>query len=255
MDTQPLPWAAGALTLVRVAVALRLTPFFGGRLLPWLAWAGLSVAVTLALWPLADAAPLAPVGGRAPLIVLAAREAAVGAAFGLAARLAFGLLESAGALLAVAALTEPRAGSPDDAPGAGLGGLFVLFGTAAFLLVDGHHALLAALASSLRCLPVGDAAAIEGGLPALLDAALALFAGAFAWAVLVAAPVYVAGLIADGLIALATRGVPVVSQPGAASGLRALTVQLAVIAALAGAVATAVAFLQRGLAHLPACGA
>jgi flagellar biosynthetic protein FliR len=254
MDHQTPALIAGALTLVRVAVALRLTPFLGGRALPWLAWAGLSVAVTLALWPFAGQEPAAGVVGLPSLLVAGLREALVGAAFGLAARLAYGVLESAGALLAAAVLTRPDPGAEELAPGSSLTGLFVLFGTAAFLLVDGHHALLAALVGSLRCVPVGGSIVLDHGVAPLLEAALGLFSGAFAWAVMIAAPVYVAGLIADALVALVSRGIPVASLPGATGGLRALLVQLALIAVLAGAVTAAVGFLERGLAGLPACG-
>lgn len=253
MPDQQLSLLAGGLTLVRVGVALRLSPFLGGRPLPWLAWAALSLAVTLALWPVVGRSPIAP-DGAPHWVVLGLREALIGAAFGLAARLAFGVLESAGGLLSAAALAYPPERPAQDPPGASLSGLFVLFGTAAFLLVGGHHALLGGLASSLRCLPVATPLALEGGLDRLLDAGLALFGGAFAWAVMIAAPVYVAGLIAEATVGLVSRAVTVFAQPGVTGGLRVVAVQLSLIAVLGGAVSVAVEFLQAGLDRIASCG-
>jgi flagellar biosynthesis protein FliR len=247
-------WAPALLLLIRIGVALRLTPFLGGRPLPWLPWAGLSVCVTLVLLPAVVAPGAARVDGLGTFVVLALRETLTGAALGLTARIAFSVLESAGGLLGAALPAVFAGGGATDERRSPLASLYVLFGTAAFLLMDGHHALLAALAGTIECLPPAAIPAAADPLAAGIDGALALFAGAFAWAVMIAAPVFVAGLAAELLSGLATRIAPVLGQGVGSQGLRTVVVQLALIAFLGATVTAAVGFLREGIEGLSACG-
>jgi flagellar biosynthetic protein FliR len=243
-----------SLLLIRVGVALRLTPFLGGRALPWPAWAGLSACVALVLLPTVPASGSAAVDTLGAWLVLALREALAGAVLGLAARIAFSVLEMAGGLIDAAWPAVFSIGSEGRAGRSPITTLYVLFGTAAFLLMDGHHALLAALAGSLACFPPTGIAAGVDPLAAGLDGAIGLFAGAFAFAVMVTAPVFVAGLAAELLAGLSERIAPVLGQGVGSQGLRTIAVQLALIAFLGVSVSAAVGFLRDGVERLSACG-
>ena len=239
-----------SLLLIRVAVALRLTPFLGGRPLPLLPWAALSACLVLVLAPY-SLVPLDPAAiGVGGWLVLALREALTGALLGLAARLAFSVLELVGGLLGDALPTVfrlDRRGREQRSP---IASFYVLFGTVAFLLMDGHHALISALAGSLAAFPPGGGATSGDLLATGLESLLGLFSGAFAFAVMVAAPVFVAGLAAEVLTGLTARIAPALGQGTGSQGLRTVAVQLALIAFLGVSVTGAVGFLRDGIERI-----
>ncbi len=109
-----------------------------------------------------------------------------------------------------------------------IGSIFYFLCATIFVLIDGHHAVLAALAGSFQAVPAGP-----GALAGLAREALILLPGRmFAASLLIAAPALLAVLIARALLAVAER----VSVELASSGLNAVTaplvVYVAVIAAL-----------------------
>ena len=218
----------GALLFIRVLVALRLTPFPGGRPLPLLPVMGLSLSLVLVLLP-----------GLGPF-----KEVLVGASFGLMARIVFSVFESAGALIGLAAHTIPSAGR-EDGGASPLVGLYAFLGIGAFLLMDGHHAMLSALVGSVRWIPLD--AAFDGDLisPGLIDGAIAVFAGAFTWGVMIATPVFMAGLAADVFGGLVIRMAPGMGQGAGAGTLRVVATQIVMIATLGAGVAAGIAFLSR----------
>ncbi|MDD5307982.1 MAG: flagellar biosynthetic protein FliR [Deltaproteobacteria bacterium] len=240
-----------SLLLVRIGAALRLTPFLGGAPLPWAAWAGLSVALSAVLAPMAlgGAAALA---ASHPWPVLAVKELFVGIVLGASARIAFSIFEAAGRLTEAAVPLPGLASETDGASGGSpLAVFYALFGASAFFLVGGHHAFVAALAGSVRRLPVA-------ALPDMTDVGLAsasgvlgLFAGVTAWAFLLAAPVFVAGLAADLALGLAARAAPWMGTAAhVAPGVRPVVVQAAAVAALGAAVSAATTFLIDATARL-----
>jgi type III secretory pathway component EscT len=239
-----------SLLLIRIGVALRLTPFLGGRPLPLIPWAAISTALALVLAPL-SLGPLEPASlGLGGWLVSAFREGLAGAALGLAARLAYSVLESAGGLIA-AALPAVFHGSADRSERRSpVAWFYVLFGTAAFLAMGGHRALISALAGSLVSFPLAGGGSTGDLLVVGFDSALGLFAGAFAFAVMVAAPVFVAGLAAEVLTGLTARIAPALGQGVGSQGVRTIAVQLAMIAFLGAAVTAAVGFLRDGIARL-----
>jgi flagellar biosynthesis protein FliR len=243
-----------SLLAIRIGVALRLTPFLGGRPLPLLPWAALSACLVLVLAPTSLAPQEPSAAGIGLWIAMALREALVGAVLGLAARIAFSVLESAGGLIgdALPAVFRPGAGQVEQRTP--VASFYVLFGTAAFLAMDGHHALVSALAGSLSSFPPAGAAASGGLVEVGFDSILVLFAGAFAFAVMVAAPVFVAGLAAEVLTGLGARIVPALGQGAGTQGVRTVVVQVALIAFLGVSVTAAVGFLRDGIEQIAAFG-
>jgi flagellar biosynthesis protein FliR len=229
------------LVWIRTAAVLLLAPILGGRPLPpWVALP-LSAALSFAFAPGAlGGAAMTPEG----VLALALREAAAGAVLGLGARIAFSIFESAGQLVGAAAdpgaaaSRDPDARSPFTL-------LYAMVGVGAFLLAGGHRALVLALDGSFRTCAVG---AWDGG-GAGADAAIALFSGAFAGAVMIAAPAFAAGLAADGAAAVAARLAPRAGLEASAPALRAVCVQLVAVGVLAVAVEAGVDFLNEGLAR------
>jgi len=243
-----------SLVLLRVGIALRLTPFLGGRPLPLLPWAALSVCLVLVLGP-PSLAPLEPAAlGLGGWLALALREALAGGALGLAVRLAYSVLESAGGLIGDALPAVFHLGAAGSSERAPIASFYVLFGTAAFLLMDGHHALVAGLAGSLAAFPPGGVDPTGSLLSTGLESAIGLFAGAFAFAVMVAAPVFVAGLAAEVFTGLAARIAPTLGQSAGSRALRTAAVQVALIAFLGASVTAAVGFLTDGIERIASPG-
>ncbi|MCP4600569.1 MAG: flagellar biosynthetic protein FliR [Proteobacteria bacterium] len=240
------------LLAIRVGAALRLTPFLGGHPLPILPWAGISVVLACVLAPQSGPVPQAEFGSSFWLI-LAIKELFIGVVVGSLARIAFSVLEITGDLARLSTVAIPRTGGGEGTRGAPLTRAYVLLGTAAFLLVDGHHAFITGLAGTTRCLPP---AALPGAfeLPSIgITPALGLFSTAMGTAVLISAPIFVAGIAADFIVGLLSRIAPGIAPPIGAQATRAVLVQLAVIAALGMVVSGAVEFLQSGMERLELC--
>ena len=126
-------------------------------------------------------------------------------------------------------------------------GLYTFLGIGAFLLMDGHHAMLSALAGSVRWIPLD--AVFDGELisPKLIDGAVAVFTGAFTWAVMIATPVFMAGLTADVFGGLVIRMAPGMGQGAGVGSLRVVATQIVTIATLGAGVAAGIAFLRNSL--------
>jgi flagellar biosynthetic protein FliR len=242
-----------ALVVVRVGAALRLVPFFGGRPLPTIAWAGLSVILAAVLTPHAGPLPVSNLGSL-PWMALAVKEVFIGVTLGLLARLVFSVLEIAGAVATVSTVAIPMVAGADGQRGAPLTRTYTLLGTVVFLLSGGHHALISGLAETAHCLPpaafVPNASVQLGATPVV-----ALFSAAMATAVLISMPVFAAGIAADVMLGLVGRLTGAAPPTGSAQALRALFVQLMVVAALFASVTIAVGFLEQGMMAIDLCPA
>ncbi|HUT78531.1 MAG TPA: flagellar biosynthetic protein FliR [Polyangia bacterium] len=237
---------AALLLAVRCGVALRLIPLVGGRPLPWGAW----LALVAALLPVvAGAMPVPPVIESWPFFAVSlAREAAIGACLGLLVRLALAVFETAGAMAdaAVRAFPEPdAAGSGQVGPH---GTLFTVVGIAAFLATGGHRILIAAICGSIAAFPAGGLPTPSGVLE---FGAAGLAAGAFAVALAVAGPLFIAGLAADLAVALLARADPFVASGASTQAARSLAVHVALVVFLGAGVTLATEAAVEGLARIP----
>jgi flagellar biosynthesis protein FliR len=192
---------APLLLFLRLATALRLMPFFGGFPMPIVPWLALSAALS---WVLAQAPVLTQSSLTwVQLIPLAFKEIFIGLVIGLLCRMAFSILE----MTAQLARTSSRL-FPDASEDGSLKTLYLLTGIAAFWVMDGHHHLISGLHATLACMPVDRMAPLTA-TPFSPAPVLVLFSTAFAAALFAAAPLFVAGLVADAVVAAVihlTRG-------------------------------------------------
>jgi flagellar biosynthesis protein FliR len=228
------------LAWARAVAALLIIPILGGRPLPPVVALILSAAIAPVALP---SPPWLAEPPAAELVLLAAREVAIGAVLGASARIAFSIFESAGGLVGAAAGGRGLIG--EGAGDAGpLGMLFALVGVGAFLLSGGHHAVVSAIAGSFRLCPVGTA--IDAGTA--IDGALALFSSAFAGAVMAAAPAFAAAIAVEAAAGIASRVAPLAGLELSAPAIRAVCVQVAAVAALVAAVRLGVDLLDAAMA-------
>jgi type III secretory pathway component EscT len=206
-----------ALGAARSVPIVLLVPGFGGRALPL----PLRVAIGLLLASFSlphltsgAVAPLLRAPGPATWILLAAREALVGATVGLVVSFFFRAAEAAGGLVdvvrgaSIAEVLAPDSGARSSPTGA----LYLLLATVIFLELGGIGRLAVALASSYEALPLGGGPRSPAGLEWQLQLVLAASAKLLESAVGLAAPVIVALLLADialGVVGRVTPALPV----------------------------------------------
>jgi type III secretory pathway component EscT len=194
---------------------------------PWLGWKGtalfarlvVSLALAIALTPIALAsAPQVP-GDWLSLSLLGVREALVGAIFAVATSVPLWALGFAGELI------DRWRGSPAESIGPGgtsgpLGTLHIAAGVIVFVLVGGHRLAIAAFADTLVELPPGagasgaDLAAFALGAARLVTASLEL-------ALAFLAPAALAFVVLELVIGLAERVAPDLRSYFAGMPLRA----------------------------------
>jgi flagellar biosynthetic protein FliR len=240
------------LLAIRFGAALRLTPFFGGAPLGWLSWFVLSVVLACILVPQSGPLPLAEIGTGA-WFVLAVKEVFIGVVLGTIVRLAFSVFEVAGDLARLGTVSIPDAGEDSFARGTPLSRAYTLLAAAVFLLVGGHHALLAGLGSTIRCLPPGVDPSSYDIFPFDVSVVLGLFGATMAMGVLISAPVFVAGISADILTGLISRVLSGVGPFRGMHAIRAAFVQVMVVIALGTVVSTGLSFLQDGVEKIEIC--
>ncbi|MEW6271325.1 MAG: flagellar biosynthetic protein FliR, partial [Thermodesulfobacteriota bacterium] len=148
-----------------------------------------------------------PDAGSALALTLAiAAEASIGVLLGLLAQLVFGAVTMAGELagvqmgLGLIGLIDPQSHDRVVALAQWQNALALLL----FLAIDGHHALIQALAESFRRVPVGGAA-LTG---AALGMALAFAGELFVLALKLAAPVLVLVLMTNACMGALAKLIP-----------------------------------------------
>ncbi len=207
--------AAFILVWVRTSSLMLATPWvFGQRGVPALARLGLGGLVAALLWPVAvgpaerwlqQAAATSGQGWTAWAAAVGA-EAVAGLVMAFGVNTLFSAVLLAGQLVdlpmgfSVVNVIDPTL--EEQAPL--IGQFHMILATLVFFGVGGHHALLTALAESLRLLPPG-AIASRGEL---LDAALGAYSQAFVLGLRIAAPVMAAMFVADVALAVVARAVP-----------------------------------------------
>ncbi|MDJ0765211.1 MAG: flagellar biosynthetic protein FliR [Myxococcota bacterium] len=238
-----------SLVAIRIGAALRLVPFMGGSPLPVLPWLALTAALTLIITP--QAGPIPP-GGFSAMgwVASAVKELFIGVIVGLLARIAFSVLALTGGFARLSSVSVPLGGDDTDGPGIPFARAYVLLGTGVFLLVGGHHAFLTGLAETIQTMPPGVFPGV--GTEEILDPrpAIRLFCTAMGTAVLISAPVFLAGLSADVIIGLMMRATGSVAVPFDTQAIRAIAVQLAAVATLGIVTTVAIEFIQDAMAAL-----
>jgi flagellar biosynthetic protein FliR len=214
------------LLLVRPGMLIALTPALGGAHLPAPAKIGLTVLLAIGLLPSVAVPRGLP---ELTLSVIVAREAVIGLSIGFALRALIAGAEFAGHLsgqqigFSYGATIDPQSGVRNNV----LSMLYGSLATLGFLAINGHHAVLRALAQSYAALPIG-----AGHLNAsVVDSVKNILGLVFVVGVRLAAPIIIVLLIVEVVIGLISRTAPALSFMVIGYPVR-LIVGLAVVAAL-----------------------
>jgi len=208
------------IALARTLPLVWMVPVFGGPRLAAPIRIGLGGLVAFLCVPFVIAKPILHAGaawGSSPalavLIPIALREILLGSAIGICAGVVFRAAEWAGTAV------QPVVGFGAEGEGR-LADLYQLLATLMFLEMGGLPRLAQALARSYETVPVGD---VVGRLPfkALAELVVLSAARTMESALLLAAPVLVAGWVSTLLFALALRFSPLGGQTTTWMPLRA----------------------------------
>jgi flagellar biosynthesis protein FliR len=191
------------LLLVRPGLLIAAAPPFGALYTPTPVKIGLSVVLGIALAP---SVALPGSIGLAALVVIIAREAAIGLALALSVRLLMAGAELAGQLagfqlgFGYAATVDPQTGARNSVVGA----LYTSLTLLTLLAINGHHALLKALAESYQAVPIGIGHVSSGMAKQIAD----MLGLLFVFGMQVAAPIVVVLLIVEVAVGLISRAAP-----------------------------------------------
>ena len=181
-----------AMLFVRPGMLIALAPALGGMHIPVPVKVGLTVLVSIGLLPSVNVPQNLP---ELTLSVVVAREAVIGMSLGFALRALIAGAEFAGHLsgqqigFSYGATIDPQSGVRNNM----LATLYGLLATLGFLAINGHHAMLRALAASYAGLPIGGGR-LDASIVASVREILALV---FVVGVRLAAPVIVVLLVVE----------------------------------------------------------
>jgi flagellar biosynthetic protein FliR len=215
------------LVLVRVAGVLMLAPVFGSQTVPAPVKIFLSLVLAMLFYPLVKAQGGAVPEGTGALAVAVAGELAVGLLIGFAAALLFAGVQFGGHLidqelgLLQANLLDPVLNEQISI----LGQFKVLLATLVWLLINGHHLLIASISDSFRAVPLMGLRFTEGAAMHLSDTLMRDF---FRMGVGIAAPALVTLFLITIAMAFMARTAPEMNVFGLSFTLR-LAVGIGVI--------------------------
>ncbi len=206
---RPLDLFAPGSAAVAVLLAMRMTglmliaPVFSAKTVPVALRTALLVLFTVLIQPVAYAS-----AHGIPQITPASAvgELLVGFAIGLGVALLVGAAETAGDLIAIqiglsgASLLDPFSNVSSPV----LSNFFSLFVITLLLALNVHLAMLEAIGSSLRAVPIGSAMNIQSGLGAMLSLGGTLFVSGLQFA----APVLATVMIGNVALAVLSRAAP-----------------------------------------------
>lgn len=205
----PEEFKSFTLILLRVSVVLFMFPVFSGIMVPRSVKAGLSLMMTLLLFPIVDLNPGLFPNTALESATMILSELVLGMIIGLTVRLFLGAIQLGGQLIgfqmgfAIANVLDPETGSQ----GSILGQFGYWIAVLLFLVLNGHHILLQALANSFSIVPVGSLGLGEGIFRAIVDAAGEMFV----MAVKVGAPAIAALLLTSAAFGIVAKVVPQVN--------------------------------------------
>ena len=191
-----------ALVLCRISGIMLAAPVFSNLSIPVRIKAALTVLIGLIMFPVATqhSGPLpAQLIGYLPLAVT---EVGLGLIMGLAAAMIIGAggIMSQQIGLAMASVAAPDTSNPMSA----ISGLLGILGLLLFIVMDGHHWFIQALAISYTKTPLGQVA----WRPVIITSTLAAYSNLFVVAIRVAAPIVGIMFLVTVMIALLAKSVP-----------------------------------------------
>jgi flagellar biosynthesis protein FliR len=219
-----------ALLVVRPGAVMMIAPGFAGTHIPAPVKVGLTALIALGLLPSVAVPRALP---EMSLALVLAREVAIGLSLAFVLRALINGAELAGHLSGqqigfnYGATVDPQSGVRNNM----LATLYGSLATLGFLAINGHHALLRALAESYAGLPIG-----AGHLNAsIVESVRAIFALVFIVGARLAAPIVVVLLVVELAVGLISRTSPALSFMVIGYPIR-IIVGLTLLAALIGTV-------------------
>jgi flagellar biosynthesis protein FliR len=203
IEAQLLVWA---LAMLRPGAALLAAPLFGASAVPPQVRIILALAVGIPSASLSGIAP--PPSGMVSVagMLLVAGELLLGLAMGFAIQIGFAAAQIAGEVignamgLGFAAMQDPMSGHSSTA----IGQFLNMLGTALFLCMNGHLALIDAVVSSFRALPPGQSWLTAQALRGIVEFGGLMFAAGLS----IAIPVAFALVLVQIVMATLTRSAP-----------------------------------------------
>jgi len=199
-------WIAGLLwPLARIMALIAASPLFGNSAVPMRIKLSLGILLALIVAPAVPAGPAADPLSLAGLLILA-QEMLVGLAMGFTIRIIFAAVEMAGEIssltmgLGFATFFDPNTQGRSSA----ISQFLSLVATMAFLAVNAHLVLLAALVESFSTLPVSAVPVYGGGFKQLADWGGKIFSTG----VQLSLPIVAALLITNVALGILTRAAP-----------------------------------------------
>ncbi len=194
------------LILVRVSSMFMVAPVFSFRGVPVRLKVGLAGLMALLLFPVVDAGPVNLEFNHLTAVILVFQEIVTGLSIGFVMSLLFAGIEMAGEFISLdmgftmAQIFDPNFNHTVSVIGRTKNVLAVLI----FLIIDGHHFLIEAVAYSYRILPLGS-----WGITSLaVDKMIHLTAQVFVIGIKVAAPAVVALFLTTVTMGIVARAVP-----------------------------------------------
>ncbi len=195
------------LLLTRVSGLFMAAPFFGSINIPQAIRAGAAVAFTFALFPVVDA--MGPVPAPATVFGFAftvVRELFIGWLIGFVAFISFAAINMAGKLMdmqvgfSIVNVMDPTSGQQIPL----IGSFLYNLGLIVFVVTNGHHALISALAESFRFVPLVS----MDPDPSLVELIVRFTVGIFTTGVQIAIPVTFAILMTNVGLGILARTMP-----------------------------------------------
>jgi len=216
--------------LIRPGTLIMLMPGIGGAHIETRVKVGLVVLLAIGLLP---SVPVSSAAIEAPLVMLVAREAAIGLSIGFVLHALMVGAEFAGHLsghqigFSYGATVDPQSGVRNNV----ISTLYSLLATLGFLAINGHHTVLRVLATSYSRLPIGT-----GHVDAsLVESVREILALVFVVGVRLAAPIVTVVLIVEVIVGFISRSQPSLSSMVIGYPLR-LIVGLFILALMVGTV-------------------
>ena len=215
------------LVLARPGMLIAAAPVFGGHFAPPHVRIGLAMILSFILMPVVEVPPVATLAG---MVVVIARELAIGLAMALGIRALIAGAELGGHLagsqlmLSYGSTIDPQGGVRNTVLATLYGNLALL----TFFLVNGHHALVRALSASYAAIPIGTGA-IDASLATSVMRLLGLV---FTFGLRLAAPVVIVMLIVEIATGLISKAAPAVNLMVVGTPIRLIVGLLAVAAVI-----------------------
>jgi flagellar biosynthetic protein FliR len=215
------------LVLARPGMLIAAAPVFGGHFAPAHVRIGLAMILSFILMPVVEVPPVATLAG---IVMVVARELAIGLAMALGIRALIAGAELGGHLagsqlmLSYGSTIDPQGGVRNTVLATLYGNLALL----TFFAVNGHHALVRALSASYAAIPIGGGA-IDSSLATSVMRLLGLV---FTFGLRLAAPVVIVMLIVEVATGLISKAAPAVNLMVVGTPIRLIVGLLAVAAVI-----------------------